>query len=538
MMKLSMGLRIAFTFGVMAAVFAIPAFAETPTLVVTLKSIDEILDDADFIGESFGQSGLKTLAEQNLEGVTGGAGLAGIDRTRGLGFYWSMNGDNAADLANLVGFLPISDQDEFEALVRKFVPDLKAEDDQWSIDLNGQPLFAKFANDYCYISTSADTLDELAEPDEITNEDYDIAIEVNLASIPVEAKSQYLDIVEQGARKSQEDDPEPKNEAEARGRELGLEWMLAVVKSITNDGNLLTFGLDVNRETGMGSVDLELTSTPKTELAAALLAYQKLKPAFAQAVSDDAPLRLVISHPTTGLLGKLNELFSAMRKTAEAEIEKDERLKDDADKKAARDIATRLFNIAEATLKSGALHSVLGVEEGDDHTARIVAGTRVAKGDDAGKLLDDIMKFSKESPELAKVKPDVAKHAGARIHAIEPDANDKQTALFGTDPAHLAIRADSLWVAIGGGNLDALKKALDLSGKKPAATEVPISLHVKPAALVLVMERDDQKLIERAKSIAGTPGDVLKFELSPNEDLGIKAALEFGIDLFKLAGDN
>lgn len=538
MMKVSMGLRIAFTFGIMAAVFAIPALAETPTLVVTLKSIDEILDDADYIGESFGQGGLKALAEQNLEGITGGAGLAGVDRTRGFGIYWSMNSDNLSDLSNLVGYLPISDQDEFEALVRKFVPDLKAEDDQWSIDLNGQPLFAKFANDYCYISTSAETLDELADPEEITNEDYDIAIEVNLASIPAEAKAQYLEVVEQGARKSQEDDPQPKNEAERIGRELGLEWTLTVLKSITNDGNLLTFGLDVNRDTGMGSVDLELTSTPKTELAAALLAYQKLKPAFAQVVSDDAPLRLVISHPTTGIQSKLNDLFAAMRKTADAEIEKDERLKDDADRKAAKDIATRLFNIAEATLKSGALHSVLGIEEGDVQTARVVAGTRVAKGDDAGKLLDDIMKFSKESPELAKVKPDVAKHAGARIHAIEPDANDKQAALFGTTPAHLAIRADSLWIAIGGGNLEALKAALDLSGKKPASTEPPISIYVKPAALALIMEKDDQKLIERAKGIAGTSGDVLTFVLSPTEDNGIKAALEFGIDLFKLAGDN
>ena len=537
MMNVSTGLRIALTFGVIATMFAIPALAEKPTVVVSFKSVDEILDDADFLGESFGQEGLKALAEQNLEGVTGGAGLAGVDRTRGFGAYWSMASENIADPSNLVVFLPISDQDEFGTLVKKFIPDLKIDENLWSLNLNGQPLFAKFENDYCYVSGSAERLEDLADPDTITNENYDIAVEVNLASIPSEAKSQYLAVVEEGARKSEEDNPEPKNEAEARGRELGRDWMLAVIKSITNDGDQLTFGIDVNSETRMGSLDLELTAVSKTDLASAMKAYQKLTPAFAQVVSDAAPLRLVISHPTTGIQGQLNDLFSAMRKTSEAEIEKDERLKDDEDKKAAKDIANRLFSIAEATLKSGALHSVLGLEEGDDHTARIVAGTKVAKGNDAGKLLDDIIKFSKESPELAKVKPDVAKHAGARIHAIEPDKNDKQTALFGPEPAHMAIRADSLWLAIGGGNLEALKNALDVSGKKPATAEAPVSLHVKPAALVLLMEKEDEKLLERAKGLAGESGDILKFEIAPKDELGIKVVIEFGIDLFKLAGE-
>lgn len=549
-MNLWTGLKAAFVCGLVAIGIGSSVWADSPTIILCLKSIDEVLDDADFVGETVGQGGLRAMAEANLDNLTGGAGLSGIDRARPFGAYWTLVIENAADPGNLVAFLPISNQEEFEKLVKNFVPDLQVDDDQWTIKILEQTLYAKFSDEYCYISTSLDRLDHVTAPEAILQNDNDISIEVKISNIPQVLKDEYLTVVEQGARQSIEDGPPPKNDAEARGRDFGLEWMLAAIKSVTNDGESLSVGLDIDAESRNIAFNLGISGVPGTPLAAAMKGYQKTVPAFVAVNVDSPPLRLILSHPTTAFLDPekstdtksaaptINQLFEAMRKASDAEIEKDASLKDEADQKAAKDVANRLFAIAEATLKSGSLHSILTLEEGDDNTVRVLAGTKVAKGNDAGKLLDDILKLSQESPDFAKVKPDVEKHGSARIHAIEPDINDQQTAMFGSEPGHLAIRSDSIWFALGGGNLDALKSALDLSNKKPSLAESPISLSLKPAALVLLLEANDEKLIQRATAIAGEEGDFLNFEVAPTGETSLTISLQFGIDLFKLAGDN
>ena len=517
--------------GLLSLWMASPVQAQQPTVVLSLKSVDELLDDADFIGEALGQDGARETAEQFLGTFTDGKGLAGIDQEQPLGLYWNVS--PAGQPGMPVVFLPIDDEEAFRGLIKMLAPDLKENDGLWSTTVNGQKLFAKFANGYCFISNSADTLEKPANPKKIVNGKYDIALDVSIVSIPQNLKDVFLQQTEQQGRAGLENGPEPKNEAEKKGQELGFDWTLAALTALVNEGDRMTLGFDVNSESRLASVDLGLSGKPNTALAKAMTAYGKTIPAFAAVASEEAPFRLVMSYPTTGMLEKIDELFGAMREVADAEIDKDEKLKDDADKQAARDVAKRLFDIGQATMKSGSLHSVIVLEEGDDDTVRIIGGTKVAKGDDAGKLFDDILKLSKESPETAQVKADVAKHAGARIHAITPDLKEEQATMFGDGPGHMAVRADSLWFSLGGGNLDALKQALDRSGKKAAQPGAPISLRVKPATLVMLLESNDEGLIERAEALAGEPGDVLIVEIVPTPS-GAKLHIEFGVDLFKL----
>lgn len=523
--------QAAWLFGLVTLWMASSVEAQQPTVVLGIKGLEELLDDADFVGEVLGQEGAKETAEQFIGAFTGGAGLAGVDREKALGLYWNVSAAGEPEMP--VVFLPVSDADAFHDLVKTLAPDLKDTNGQWSATVNGTKLFAKIANGYCFISPSPTMLTKPSDPSKIINKKYDIALDVNIASIPQQFKDLFLQQTEQQGRANLENGEPAANEAEAKGRELGFEWSLAVIKALTNDGDRLTLGFDVNSETRLATVDLGLTGKSNTELAKAMTAYGKTAPAFAAVASDDAPFRLVMSHPTTAILSKLDELFDAMRQVADAEIDKDDKLKDDADRKAAKDIAKRLFDIGQATAKSGSLHSVLLLEEGDDETVRIVGGTKLAKGDDAGKLLDDILKLSKENPEVAKVKADVAKHAGARIHAVTADLEEEQAAMFGEGPGHLAVRADSLWFSLGGGNLEALKKALDLSGKTPGKSVAPISLHIKPATLVTLLESEDEGLIKRADALAGEKGDVMNVEIAPTPS-GAKLHIEFGIDLFKL----
>ena len=531
-MKRVLRWQTACLFGLMSLWMVAAVQAQQPTVVLSLRSVDELLDDADYIGETLGQEGARATAEQFLGDFTGGMGLAGVDLEKPLGAYWNVTAAGQPEMP--VIFLPISDAEAFQGLVKMLAPDLQDKNGQWSASVNGQKLFAKMSSGYIFISNSPDMLAKPANPAKIANLKYDIALDVNVASIPQQFKDLFLAQTEQQGRASLESGPEPKNEAEAKGQQLGFDGTLAALKAVVNDGDRMTIGIDVNDESGLGTFDIGLSGKSGTDLAKAMTAYGKMSPVLGAVPPEDAAFSLVLSHPTTLLLPHVDELFGAMRDAANAEIEKDPKLADDADRKAAKDVAKRLFDIGQATMKSGALHSVIVLDEGEDDTVVIVGGTKIAKGDDAGKLLDDILALSKESPETAKVKVDVAKHAGARIHAITPDLKEEQSDMFGDGPGHLAVRADSLWFSLGGGNLEALKAALDLSGKKAPKKMAPISLRVKPATLVTLLESDDEGLIERANALAGEDGDVLNIEVTPTAS-GATLHIEFGIELLKLS---
>lgn len=529
-----MGFRTVFAFAIMWGWLGSAARAEDPTVVLGIRSINSILDASDLIAESAGTPGLRSQVETNIEQISGGHGEDGIDRERSLGAYWNIDESNPQGLGILVVFIPVLDVDKFETLVRKFVPNLENADGKWTANVQGVPLYGTVADDYFYVTTSSDGLSDLAKPESIVDEDYDIAIDLNIAGIPAHFKETFLAGVEQGARNGATNDP-PANQFEARGREIIEKWMMAAVMSVTNEGKKLTFGIDIDGEEGMATIDLDLSGVPNSALAKSFTSYGKLTPAFANLLTDSTPLSLILSIPTTGLTD-IDDMVAIMREGAMAEIEKDPKLTDEGDKKAAKDVVNRLMAIFQATVKSGSIHSGLVLEKGDEETIRILGGTKLAKGEDAGKLWDDIIKLAKESPDLAKVKTDAAKHAGARIHSITPDAEEKQKEMFGEGPAHLAIRSDSLWFSIGGGNLDALKGALDQFGKKAEKAPAPISLKIKPATLVTLMEENDEALIERATAIAGEDGDVFVFEIAPAEASGIKLHVGFGLDLFNLAG--
>ncbi len=515
----------------MTAAISTLAHAQQPTVVLSIRGIEPLLSDAEFIGGEIGQEGARDTAEQLIGVFTGGKGLAGIDQTKPLGVYWNATAAGAPEMP--VAYLPVADEDDLKGLLTDLAPDFKDANGQWSATVNGSKLFGKVSNGYLFISPIPTALTKLSDPSKISNAKYDIALDVSIASIPEQLKSIFLSTLETSGRQALESGPEPENEAGKVARDVTINAAVAAINALVTDGDRLTLGVDVDAKSRLAALDLGITGKANTDLAKAMTAYGKTQPMFASIGSDSAPLRMVVSYPTTGIADQLSEVIEASRATINEQIEADERLDDDKDREAAKGLAGRLLDITKATVKTGSMHSGIVLEAGGEGKVRVIGGAKVADGTEAGKLLDDVIKLSKENPDLAKVKVDVAKQGTARIHAVTADQDEDTLKYFGDEPGHLAFRSDSLWGAIGGDNLVALKKALDA---KPAArtTLSPISFQVKPGALFLLMEKDDQDLLERAKEVAGKPGDKLSVDIAPVSN-GAKLRVEFGIDLLQLA---
>ena len=63
-MKRVLHWQAALLLGLLSLWMAAPVQAQQPTVVLSLKNLDELLDDADFVGESLGQEGARDTAEQ------------------------------------------------------------------------------------------------------------------------------------------------------------------------------------------------------------------------------------------------------------------------------------------------------------------------------------------------------------------------------------------------------------------------------------------------------------------------------------------
>ncbi|MES2793294.1 MAG: hypothetical protein V4719_27030, partial [Planctomycetota bacterium] len=441
-MKHSIAWRVLKVAVLITVVTASAVQAQQPTVVFSIRGIDTVLDDADFLCEEVGQAGIKAAAEQFISGVTKGKGLAGIDRTKPLGVYWNATADGPPEMP--IAFLPVSDAAALKELLTELVPEFEETDGQWSASINGNTIYGKLSGGYLFLSPNLPA--KLADPAKISNAKYDTALDISMAGIPAQFKQLFLDKVEEEGRKSQDEGPEPANETEKIGREWGFNGTLAIVKAIVNESDKLTLGIDLDRETRAGTIDLALTGQADSTLEKVLKAYGKIQPAFAGLGSDSTPFRMTLSLPTVASPEHLDALLASAKTALDASIDNDENLKSDEARDAAKKLIERLVSMTQATLKSGSLHAGVVLESGSNDTLRVVGAAKVADGNEAAKLLDEVIQLSKSDPDATKLKLDVAKHAGARIHAVTMDEDAQKN--FGTDPAHLAFRNDSLWIAL------------------------------------------------------------------------------------------
>ncbi len=527
-MKILNGWRIASVAVLITAALTTAVQAQQPTVVFSIRGIDPLLDDADFLGKEVGHTGVKTAAEQLVGNFTGGKGLAGIDRKKPLGLYWNATADGPPEMP--IGFVPVSNEGDLKGLIKELAPDFEDSKGAWSATVGDAKLFGKLSGGYLFISPAP--LSKLPDAAKIANAKYDVALDVSVAGIPDQFKELFVAQTEAGAREAQERSPEPKTEAERIGREWGLNGTLAVFRSLANDTDKLTLGLNVDQKTRLGAIDVTVTGKVNSQMAKVLAAYAKIQPAFAGIGSDTAPFRLTLSHPSPGTPEQMDEYITLIKSSIDEAIDKDDRIPNDAERATAKAFVVRMVDIMKSTVKSGALHAGFVLESGGGDKLRVIGGAKVANGDEAAKLLDDMIKLAKSNPEQAKVKLDAAKHGGARIHAVTIDQEDAQKN-FGTEPGHVAFRSDSLWLSLGGDNLTALKKALDTK-PSPRVTVSPISIQIKPAALVILMHDDDEAVIERAKKVAGKPGDKVNLDIAPVAN-GVKLRIEAGVDLLGLA---
>jgi hypothetical protein len=444
-----------------------------PGVVIKLRSIADLMQDANFLAKANG----KAEEAKQLDGlVKEWVEPSGIDIKRPIGLYGNI-GPAGID-STVVVLVPISNEKAVLEKLEGFnIKADKGTDGIYSLQADMLPpqfqIFLKFADKYAYITAQDKTAldaNKLLKPADIIPEGKGSTFSalVDIAQIPEGLKKAFLAQVELGLAK-EKDKKDPKGKENDVIRAQVLDQVGNGFASLVNDGGPVSLDLNIDRKTEDLSLQISVAGKPNSTLAKAIADLAKVNSLFAGLHQANSAVSATV----------YSLLPESMRQSVGTKII--DHLKEGLSKEKNEQIKKHAEDLLEAmspSIKSGELDvgvDLRGPSEAKQYT--LVGGIKIKDGAKVEKaaraLIGDI-----PEDKRAAIKLDVAKVGETAIHQIdagkELDADARK--IFGEGPIFFAVRADAVLFALGDKAQDALKEEIGLAPKtgKPVAIEVSL----------------------------------------------------------------
>jgi len=505
---------------------AAPALGADPALVVSLKSFNELTNDAQYLGTVLNQPQLGAMLPVLVANAAGGQLPKGFDTTRPIVGYVTLSPTGQTDGGALC--LPVTNAKDFAAALAAILPDSTKDGDTTTYQIPNSPfpVVGKAGPKYYYLSVLPDALRELPDPEKLTTTKADIAIEVNLARIPDNLKESFLS---QGEAAAVLPDSPDLSEDDRRAQELGQKIMLAGVRRLVMDGDRLSVGLNVDTAAKNLALSIGLTSKSGTALAAACSNLSKTESPFGGLISPQTIASLVFSAPLNDEGRKVFDLMiGGFEKGAVQSVQRNQKFSD-SDRAANETFFKRLSEMMKQTAGLSRVDQALVVTPAGAGKIQLTSVSKVAKGKQLASLLEEALKKD-AARSGSELKLGVATVAGSRVHSVKVPDDGKSP--FGDRLAHFVVTPELAVVVAGGDSLVALRKALEA---KPAKTPAPIALRVKLANLLPTLPPASALPAEITQSALADGRDEVNLEIA-GQTTGTKIRLEIQEGVLKLIG--
>jgi hypothetical protein len=513
-----------------AGSFAVARPAPAQTIAVaTVKSVDVLQSDVRYVLKLAGQEELAKQLGALMEAVTGDKGIAGIDTKRSIGLYVNLP-KRAAEQPAAVVFVPITDEESFLDLIKKFgIEPAKGDDGIYSfVPPGGKKSYVRFANKHAYGSdTQAALQGKLADPATLISEVHktaDIALSIRLDQVPAELKKGVIKGMDQ---KLQEDKAKKPGESEAQHKvRLGVAKLAReAIVCLVEDSKELSLSLHIDQKADKLTLDYALSAQSGTKLAKAISGFGTGRSRFS-GLAKGAAASLLVHVPISE---EVRREFSQLVVEALHEVVRKEA---DPVKEAWGE---KMLKAIEPTLKTDVIDFGVALRgPGADHQYAVVAGLRVKEGKRLEELVRELVK-ALPAGATAHIKLDHDKAGGTAIHLIEPAKAAKEEAkrILGSETVCFAIKDDVILAAVGEHGLSALKEALTKSDS--VATEAPVQLELSLSRLVgLAKENRDEAAAVAAKVFAGADKSKDKVRLTLQGGEGLHVRLEVDAAVIRL----
>ncbi len=502
--------------------------AADPAVVVSVKSVEELLEDITYLGEVVEKPETGETVKALIEQMTQGKGLIGVDQTRPVGGFLVIT-EQGQPMPPVV-FIPVKNEKQFTELLGMFFPEF-SKTKSGLVTLKGPllpfPVVGKFQDGYFFATQAAPALIDLPAPADFVNAKADIAVELLISKIPDPLKQAFLQGAETAAEKAGD---RPTDPAEALGYDLGRKLALDSMTSAVTDGDRLTLALNIDAEEGKFALDLGVSAVAGTGMAKSLAAYSQEGSKFAELLPADSLMTFTFAAPLSQDIGEaMGKLMEIASEQAHEEIENDANLKTPAEKKVAKDVATELLSVMTNTFKTGRLDFAFAVggESEDDMT--VLAFAKIAEGVKLNGIVSKLAAELKQtSPKAEGLKFNVASVGTTKIHEATQSEEDEATNPV-KGPIHLGIGDDYLLLSGGGESLETAKSsasklaaAAKAVGGKPkrtgAKSRAPISFRMKLSNALAFAKTLDADAIAEAQETYKDGGDEIAIEITAGKN--------------------
>jgi hypothetical protein len=512
------------------AVAAVPVparSADEPALVVKIKSINGLIEDAKYVANLSGVGNEADQAEGFLKAFMGGKGSEPIDPTRPLGFYGAVSEDFIS--SGGVVLIPVnSDKNFLEFLERFNIKSTKDAEGIYTVSTEFPiplPIYLRLENKYAYVTVQNKgslAKNKLLDPAKVlaSGRQTTVAASFHLDRIPESVKQLVLGGMELRVAEEQDKKQPGETDAQQAFRKEVLKNLARQAAELIKEGDRLDLSFDVDRNAKELVAEANLAGKPGTKLAASINELSQAKSLFAGLPGPGTAASALVH---AALPADIRQALQPVIDEAVSKIlasQQDQTRREQADK---------FFKAFNPTLKAAELDLGLVVHgPGQDKHYTVVLGMKLTEGMGLDSALRELAKTLPER-EAGLIKFNAETAGDVKIHRIDVQVafNDAARQVLGENPFYVAIMNDRILFSAGPEGLKALKDALSAEAKAGPLFQVEMSVshfgpllgqiaaaHGNPDALAYI-----QKAVQEASADGGKDGDTLHISVEGGKNI-------------------
>ena len=459
-----------------------------PIAIITLNSINNLLEDVNFIGSLAGQP---RMADQIRPFV---GMLQGLDNDQPIGLVVQSDGVSPGGAI----CIPVTDIKMLLGGLQMFgVTHEDGPNGTVQIGAQGQTLFAKEANGWAYISMMPQMLENVPDnPGELfgaLTKDYDLGIRLHVQNIPEAFKQMAISQLEAGMQAGMNKlDSESDEQYEARKAMTKIQ--VDQLKQAAKDLDELTFGIAVDGEQQRTFIDIAYTAVAGSVLAEKINLNSDPRTDFAGFFQPDAAMMMTFASKIgESDVAQMEQMFGALSKQINTAIEEEVDTESKENNDLLKSAVDDFLQSVKATLQAGKLDGGAVLNISPSAISFVAGGFNAdpAKLESGFKKLVEIAEDEEE--KFPGVNWNAGRHGEVQFHTLNipiPEGGDEDEEnarkLFGdTVDIAVGIGKETAYFAFGRDCVEAIKGIIDTSAASPQKSVPPMEMTF---ALAQIME--------------------------------------------------
>jgi len=505
-----------------------------PVLVVTVASLNKLMQDVNYITGVMGQpqaGGMFTMMA--------GTFTQGIDTTRPIAVLVPMVDGSPEP----IGVLP---SNNIELVLKRLEPQTgpadKLDDGTLVIAAGPALVYIRQVGNWAVVARNRELIDLVpADPMSLMEglgDNYDIGLRLNIQEIPLQLREMLVEQLSQGFEQAM---------ARQQGGDLNSsklsQMQLEQLNTLIREAEQLKFGLNINPNKRIISIDTEFTAAEGTSLAEMYAGTQPIASKFSAVLSGDAALRYhVASSVSPEAVRTTTESTAAIKEAVQNALAQQDEL-EDHQRAEIEEMLDGLIEIGVKTLQEGKMDAgVIG--RADDQSFQIVGGSFVHDGNAVAAWVKELAAKLRDAGDAPQFNFDESQYNGVTMHSIVFDIPADQAELrrtFGEQAKiQLGTGPQAVYFALGQGSADAMQKLIDSAdADRGDLSERPLGqarVKLLPILRLIQSIKPNDSLAAVIDSVAlGGDNDYLSIVTHAIEN-GQSSNVEIGEGLIKAAG--